>query len=182
VLTNIEVGQGRVGSGCERVHRQLMGAFDLHLWNRLEPSEAAANVLELYRVWFRQQPDAAPYAPGFYREVAARRHAQTLGAMATTLDPILTMVMLADNLHAELCPQALRLLTQAQVAGNGRDLSGTAAAVVQLQDRIQDVLKDLLVRLDEWNDMQDLIQDARALRDKQHDLENRTDQLRGKGK
>lgn len=180
VLTNVEVGQGRVGSGCERIHRQLMGAFDLHLWNRLEPAEAAATVLELYRVWHRQQPDAPPNAPGFYRELASRRSAQTLGAMATTLDPILAMVLQADSLHGELSPQSLRLLTQAQVAGNGRDLAGTVGEVVKLQDRIVEVLKDLLGRLDEWNEMQDLIQDVRAMRDKQRDLQNRTDQMRGK--
>ena len=51
---------------------------------------------------------------------------------------------------------------------------------MKLQDRILEVLKDLQVQLDQWNDMQDLIQDTRALRDKQRDLQNRTDQIRGK--
>lgn len=178
-LTGIEVGQGRVQNAAERVHRQLMSAFDVHLWNRLEPAAPAGAVLELYRDWHRAQSEPVPHAAGFYRDVASRRQAGTLGAMETTLDPILAMIALADGLHTEQAPQAMRLLAQAQVARDGRDLAQTVARLLQAQERIQAVLQDLLGRLDEWNDYQDLIQETRALRDRQREVQSRTDDLRG---
>jgi hypothetical protein len=49
-----------------------------------------------------------------------------------------------------------------------------------LQAKIIALLQDLLGRLDEWNDYQDLVQEARALREKQRDLQNRTEGIRGR--
>ena len=42
------------------------------------------------------------------------------------------------------------------------------------------MLEQLLLRLEEWNDYQDLVQEVRALRDRQRDLQNRTEEARGK--
>ena len=36
------VGQGRIQTAADQTHRQLMRAFDLHLWNRLDSAPAAA--------------------------------------------------------------------------------------------------------------------------------------------
>ena len=49
ILTGVEVGQGRVQSAVQRVTLGLMRAFDLHLWNRLEPSQHAEAVVKLYQ-------------------------------------------------------------------------------------------------------------------------------------
>ncbi len=181
VLTSVEVGQGRVANAAERVHRQLMGAFDLHLWNRLEPATAAAEVLDLYQAFHRAAAEAQTHAPSFYRDLRQRRQKGTLGAMPTTLDPILAMLGLADALHTGLGPQALRLLTEAQVAQGtgGAAVEQTVQQAVQAQRSILQHLQDLLGRLDEWNEYQDLIQDLRALRDRQRDLQGRTDTLKG---
>ncbi|MFN9947953.1 MAG: hypothetical protein ACK56S_14000 [Planctomycetota bacterium] len=41
-------------------------------------------------------------------------------------------------------------------------------------------MQQLLLLLQDWNDYQDLVQDVRALRDRQRDVQDRTKDLRGK--
>lgn len=180
VLTAIEVGQGRIQGSADRLHRGTMRAFDQHLWNRLDPSPNAATVVELYREFFERRSDPVALHPDFYRDLAGRRQRGTLGAMETTLDPILAMVVLADRLATELLPGTLRHLAQAQVARDERELQALLTRIDDLQGRIVTTLQDLLGRLDEWNDYQDLVQEARALREKQREVQNRTEDLRGK--
>ncbi|MBL9076537.1 MAG: hypothetical protein JNL08_03485 [Planctomycetes bacterium] len=180
LLTAIEVGQGRVAAASARVHLGLMRSFDLHLWNRLETSQHAAEVLQLYRQHAAALQQAVALDPGFYRDLLQRRRAGTLGAMETTLDPILAMIGLADELANDRAPALARLLTEAQVARDRteqRRLLGDAAAV---QRELESRLQQLLLRLEEWNDYQDLIQETRALRDRQRDVQGRTEEVRNR--
>ena len=55
-------------------------------------------------------------------------------------------------------------------------------AVRQLQNSAVTELESLLARLDQWNEFQDVVQSARALRDAQRDLEYRTRTQRGEDK
>ena len=180
VLTGLEVGQGRVQSSIERTVLGLMRAFDLHLWNRLETSQHAATVIELFEAHAASL--AAPVAldPDFYRDLVARRRAGTLGAMETTLDPILTMFQLTDDLATGDAPRVGRLLAKAQVARGDGDRTPLLVEAHERQRVILTVLEQLLLRLEEWNDYQDLVQEVRALRDRQRDLQNRTEEARGK--
>lgn len=179
VLTGVEVGQARVASSAARLHNGLMRAFDLHLWNRLETSPNADRVIDLYKRFARDLRQPVALDPDFYREIVRLRAAGTLGALETTLDPILAMVGLADALATEHGPQAMRLLSEAEVArGDERRERLTKAA--SLQERIEADLQQLLLRLEEWNDFQDLIQETRALRDRQRDLQTRTEEAKRK--
>jgi hypothetical protein len=178
-LTAIEVGQGRVQSAADRLVRGAMRAFDLHLWNRLEPSPGAAAVVDFYREWHTAHGTAVAHQPQFYREVHERRRSGAIPAMERSLDPILAMTLLADRLATDLSPPLLRHLAEAQVARGAADLEQRLRATAELQDGIAAVLKELLLRLDEWNDYQDLVQAARALREQQQDVQHRTEALRG---
>lgn len=178
-LTGVEVGQGRIASAIDRVHRGLMRAFDLHLWNRLEPSQHAATVVELYRAHSAVLREPLSLDPAFYRDLLARRTAGTLGAMEQCLDPILAMLGLTDQLARSALPEIHRLLAEAQVARGPTERSGLLEQAVAAQRRSEDALRRLLLRLEEWNDYQDLIQEARALRDSQRDLQSRTEDARG---
>lgn len=180
ILTGVEVGQGRVQSAVQRVTRGMMRAFDLHLWNRLEPSQHAATVVSLYREHAASLTEPLSLDPTFYRDLSARRRAGTLGAMETTLDPILAMFEMADKLARDDAPEVTRLLAAAQVARGESDRAPLLAEARRRQQNIQEVLKQLLLRLEEWNDYQDLVQEVRALRDRQRDLQNRTQEARGK--
>lgn len=181
VLTAIEVGQGRVQGVAERLHRSAMRAFDVHLWNRLEPSPNAAAVVDLYREFFtRPGSEPVSHAPAFYRDLAKRRQQGTLGALETTLDPILGMIVQADRLASDLAPATLRLLAQAQVARDRAELQRLLGEADAAQGRVLAVLQELLGRLDEWNTYQDLVQETRALREKQREIFDRTNELRGR--
>lgn len=179
-LTGIEVGQGRVASTVDRVHRGLMRAFDLHLWNKLEPSQNAAQVVAAYRDHARALREPLALDPTFYRDVAARRAAGTLGALEQCLDPILAMIGLADQVGSVEAPAVARSLAEAQVARGASDRSALATSAIAGQKRIETALGALLLRLEEWNDFQDMVQEVRALRDGQRDVTIRTEEARGK--
>lgn len=179
-LTGIEVGQGRVLGTLERVHRGLMRAFDLHLWNRLEPSQHAARVVELYQERCRTLTEATAFDPAFYRDIAARRAAGSLGALERCLDPILTMLTLADQGNQGAGRDVARALAEAQVARGPADRQALLQKALGGQQLLEQTLQQLLLLLQDWNDYQDLVQDVRALRDRQRDLLDRTDDVRGK--
>lgn len=180
VMTAVEIGQGRVQGHADRLHLGMMRAFDLHLWNRQEQSPNATAVEELYLAWHREHGTPVSFQPEFYRLLRERRSQGTLGAMEQVLDPILAMVTLADRLATAEAPPPLRLLAEAQVGRNAADVEKKLRATLEAQVRIVATLGDLLDRLDQWNDYQDLVQEARALREKQRDVRNRTEELRGK--
>lgn len=181
ILTGIEVGQGRIATAVSRTHRGLMRAFDMHLWNRLETSQHAATVIELFREHSTNLAEPVALDPAFYRDLSERRRAGTLGAMETTLDPILAMIDMTDQLVQNHVPEVQRLLAKAQVARGQNDRQPLLVATNERQQQIEATLKQLLLRLEEWNDYQDLVQEVRALRDRQRDLQNRTEQVKGKG-
>lgn len=179
ILSAVEVGQSRVLNSCERLHRGLMRSFDIHLWNRLETSPNAPLVVELYRQFSATLTRPLARHPEFYRDLAQRRVQGTLGAMETALDPILQMIVIADTLHTVAVPKAARSLAEAQVAAQGQQ-TGLLQQALDEQQGIAQALQELLNRLEEWNDYQDTVQAARALRDRQRDLQIRTEELRGK--
>lgn len=179
-LTAVEVGQGRVQTAADRSHRQLMRAFDMHLWNGLETSNHAPKVVELYTSWHEARPEAPANDPAFHRELARQRREGTIGALELVLDPILGMVLLADSLATDLGPRAARLLAEAQVAQDAAGLRQALDGIAAVQDQAITALTQLRDRLEEWNDYQDLIQEARALRDRQRDVQLRTEELKGR--
>jgi TolA-binding protein len=100
--------------------------------------------------------------------------------METTLDPILSMLAVADRLATTNAPEATRLLAQVQVARDRTERIELVQRTLQVQGEIEQALKQLLERLEEWNDYQDVIQVTRALRDRQRDLQTRTEEVKGK--
>tara|TARA_R110002096_G_scaffold161998_13_gene329060 strand:- start:2482 stop:2784 length:303 start_codon:yes stop_codon:yes gene_type:complete len=100
--------------------------------------------------------------------------------MEATLDPILQMIDMTDQLAQNDVPGVQSLLAKAQVARGDQDRMPLLVQAQAHQQHIEEVLKQLLLRLEEWNDYQDLVQEVRALRDRQRDLQNRTEQVRGK--
>jgi len=179
-LTGIEVGQGRIAGAVERVHRGLMRAFDLHLWNRLEPSQHAAAVVDLWREHAAALREPMALDPSFYRGLLARRAAGSLGAMEQCLDPILAMYGIADGLGSGAAVELARTLAEAQVARDASERRTLLTRATATQSNIESALRQLLLRLEEWNEYQDLVQEARALRDGQRDLQGRTEDAKGK--
>ncbi|MFN9705855.1 MAG: hypothetical protein ACK595_13670, partial [Planctomycetota bacterium] len=73
-----------------------------------------------------------------------------------------------------------RALAEAQVARDDAERRAALQRVRDGQRRLEQGLQQLLLLLQDWNDYQDLVQDVRALRDRQRDVQDRTKDLRGK--
>ncbi len=183
-LVSVEVGQGRVLSNARRIREGLMQAYDTHLFNHLEAEDAeqAKRVVDLYLTVQREITRADPWLPEFYRKVAEEQHAGRIGSMAKTLDPILAMTLGADAIVEQYGKRAVDELEAAGVASDATALTGHLKSAFDAQTAIEQELQTLLSKLDEWNEYQDVIQQARALRDAQRDVESRTKTIKEGGR
>jgi hypothetical protein len=173
-LTLVEVGQGRLQGNAERIHQDLMRAFDVHLLNRLESPEATAPVLELFLRVHQGSTAAAAHLPEFYRRLAAERRAGRIGTLDKALDPILAMVGTADAIGGELAPKTHKLLAQAGVAAAAGERADLLRSARTQQAAILQELETLRSKLDEWNEFQDVVQQTRGVLDRQRDVQTRT--------
>ena len=188
---SIEVAIRAMIPGFERISRHARRTEDRMTRVVKIPTPSRQSLLRHHaliqrRAWIRRQDverrTLEPIAldPAFYRDLQQRRQSGTLGAMETTLDPILSMLTLADRLAAAKAPEATRLLAQVQVARDRNERIRLVQRALEVQGEIEQGLAQLLERLEEWNDYQDVIQVTRALRDRQRDLQTRTEEARVK--
>ncbi|MEO0479266.1 MAG: hypothetical protein AAF196_07280 [Planctomycetota bacterium] len=172
----LQVGQVRIATQLERIHDGLMRAFDLHLFNDLEgpESRAASRAQDLYVEIQRSSDERRPRLPEFYRELRAARADGRVGPMEQVLDPILEMVGTADRLANSEAQAAATAIEEAAVAGSRSTLVDRLNVAASTQDSMIQGLASLLDRLDEWNEIQDVVQQVRSIRDAQRDIEART--------
>ncbi len=173
-VTRVEAGQGSIRGAAERIHQELMRAFDVHLWNRLEPAPAAASVVETWQSFHAANREPTPMPPDFYTTVAEARRAGRIGSLEKVLDPILDMVTTADRMARVEAPKAIAILGQAGVAATGGDRIGYLRDLVVEQDAVVESLTRLRGKLDEWNEFQDVVSQTRAILDKQREVQSRT--------
>jgi hypothetical protein len=175
-LVTQQVGQARVVQTLRRIRDDLMQAYDVHLFNGLEGSDStqAPRVEQAYLDWHRARADAVAFDPGFYRQLGRDQAEGRIGPMEQSLDPILDMVLRTDRIVEADGQDAMQALDEASVAGSQGRLGELLAEVGIRQTRILNDLELLLGQLDEWNEFQDVVQQARALRDAQRDIEYRT--------
>jgi len=170
-LTAIDVGQTRVQSRCAHIQIEFMRAFDLHLFNHLEESPHAARVVELYRQYHAEHTDPEPFLPGFYALLGKERAQGRLGAMPKTLGPILDMTLGAGRIATDLGPAAVTILDRAAVAADRDSAQDSLTAGERLQQQILTELLGLQRLLEEWNEFQDVIIQARSVLDKQREVQ-----------
>ncbi|MHC4513365.1 MAG: hypothetical protein ACYS5W_06670 [Planctomycetota bacterium] len=175
-ITAVEVAQGRIQGAAGRIHTEFMRAFDFHLFNRLDPSNTAKKVEEFYREFHAADPRAQRFLAEFYQDLMVKRRDGRLGAMEI-LDPILQMTIAASRIAGELAPRTLELMATARVAPSTAAATDALRTAADGQTAIIEVLQELLRRLDDWNEFQDLIDNTRSLRDKQRDIRARTQTL-----
>ncbi|MCA8954459.1 MAG: hypothetical protein KDC87_00205, partial [Planctomycetes bacterium] len=178
-ITYVEVAQGRVLGAVQRIHIELMRAFDFHLFNRLEPSVHANTVLELYRTFHEAVTSAVRFHPAFYRDLEKRRRDGRLGAMDKALDPLLQMVQVADRVAEFLAPATMKLLAQSRVAPNSKSAVEALRKVDANQRTMLEALRQLEAYLRKWNEFQDVITHTRSILDQQREIQTRTKKLQG---
>ncbi len=173
-ITSIEVAQGQMLSAARRIHTEFMRAFNIHLFNRLEPSKHAQRVLDHYATFHQQNDQGSSFLPEFYEELTQMRQDGRIGSMERALDPILDMITRTSRIAKQLAPESLKLLAAARVAAGNTNAWQALESTNQLQQGIITELKALMNRLDTWNEFQDVINDSRSLRDKQREVHSRT--------
>ncbi|MEM7204278.1 MAG: hypothetical protein AAF628_28725 [Planctomycetota bacterium] len=176
-LTVVQVGQTRLQSVAGRQHVDLMRAFDLHLFNRLDDSPNAARVLELFVAYHQEHPEPRDFLAGFYEQIGAARRDGRLGPMSKSLDPILAMILRCGAVAAELAPAAIRQLDEANVAADAAGLDAAIDRALETQRAIGRELALLQEQLAEWNEFQDVIIQARSVLEKQREVQVRTKDL-----
>ena len=173
-ITSVEVSQGRIKTAAGNIHRELMRAFNFHLFNRLETSAHAATVLERFVAFHESATEPRPLYPGFYRGLTAARRSGELGALEKALDPILEMTHSADQISETLAPDALQLLAKSRVAKNTADAAADLRVASEHQRKMMEEFEALLGHLDNWNEYQDVINSTRTLLDSQKEVRDRT--------
>lgn len=175
-LVTQQVGQARVVQTLRRIRDDLMQAYDVHLFNGLEGADStqAPRVAQAYVDWHRTNAAPVAFDPGFYRQLGRDQAEGRIGPMEQALDPILDMVLRTDRIVEDEGAAATKALDEASIAGDQARLGELLAEVGIRQTRILADLELLLGQLDEWNEFQDVVQQARALRDAQRDIEYRT--------
>lgn len=179
-IVALQVGQVRIVSSIQRVHDGLMRAFDLHLFNDLEGPESrgASQSRDLHASLHAASDERRARLPQFYRQLAKARAEGRIAPMETVLDPVLDMVVTADALAETLGPAAVETIERASVAGTQDDVLAALEASEAIQTEMEKRLRALLDRLDEWTQIQDVVQQARNLRNEQMEIEARTRALK----
>ncbi|MFO1052585.1 MAG: hypothetical protein U1F36_10255 [Planctomycetota bacterium] len=183
-IVTLEVGQSRVVAAARRTRDGLQRAFDLSLFNGLEGGDSphAKATVAFWLQFYRSQDRLDSRDPAFYRALAEEQRAGRIGKMEKTLDPLLDMTLRADRVVDGMAEPILRDLERASVAADRNALATVLKEVHDLQVQAVTELEALLARLDQWNEFQDVVRSARALRDSQRDLEYRTRSRSGGGK
>lgn len=182
-LAIVQVGQARVLGLGKRIRDELIRSFNLHLFNGLEASPHAETVRSLFLQYHRQNTEAVAAAPAFYVDLGEQRRTGAVGSMPKTLDPILAMILSASAVADTLSPRAVRLMDRSAIEPTAEATAQTLAEAAKAQEDILTELVALRDKLDEWNEFQDVVAQTRALRDKQRDVQSRTQEaLKGAGK
>ncbi|MFQ5507460.1 MAG: hypothetical protein ACE5F1_22075, partial [Planctomycetota bacterium] len=169
----LESGQSRVRSSLRRVRGDLTEVLDAHLFNGLDSSPGVADVLALYRSYYTEHPEASATDPGFYLAVSAARRTGRVASL-DLLARLIEMFGISHVLYEDRTPACLGSLAEASTADNDEELEGNLEKVQHLQRDIVEGLDQLLHLLEDWNNYQDLVRNARRLKAKQEELMDRS--------
>jgi len=163
------VAQNQVTSRLTRELRELCGVTEDTILNRLDPGPGAAAVLERRIADWRGAPVDESFSPVAWRALSADYTAGKFGRL-DLVGRLLDMAGVAIGLEQDLSPQAHKLLTQARGAPD----KATLAAAMEAQGQVLAGLDQLLGRMDEWEDYQEVLLLVKTLIDDQQSLRTRT--------
>jgi hypothetical protein len=166
------VAQNQVTSRLVLQARELCGTLDETLTNRLDPGPGAGAVLTRRLADWTAAPADEVFSPVAWRALAAEYAAGKFGRL-DTVGRLLDMAAVALKLSEEDSPEAHRLLGEARSKPESR----TLAAAQQAQLRVVAGLDQLLQRMDEWEDYQEVLVLVKTLIDDQQGLRSRTQQV-----
>ncbi len=163
------VAQGQVTARLTQQSRELCAILDETLFNRLDPGPGAAGVLQQRLTDWAAAPADEAFAPAAIRALAAEYAGGRFGRL-DLVGRLLDMGAIALQLEQQGSPEAHRLLGEARV----RPDATTLQAARDAQQRVVAGLDQLLQRMDEWEDYQEVLLLVKALIDDQRGLRART--------
>ncbi len=156
------VAQNQVTTRLTREAQELCSVLDESIWNRLDPGPGAAAVLEWRMRDWSSAPVSDAFLPAAWAALADEYAAGRFGRL-DLLGRLLDMASLALRLQQTDSPDAHARLAQARTAPD----AGTLAAALDAQRRVLAGLEQLLGRMDEWEDYQEVLLVVKTLIDEQ---------------
>ena len=180
-VQKLEVGEGQVASSAKRSLKNFMRAFDTQFCNGMDGGIDNDFLHGLYLEWFTDNPTEESHPVAFYRAVDAARIRGSLGNSEGPLGSTLLMLTIADDIANRLAPSAIDHFKRVLAADSGTQqrVAAELAAAAEDAKSITAKLDELLSRLDRWNEFQDVLSMAQAIRNAQLDIQNRTREVQG---
>jgi hypothetical protein len=166
------VAQNQVTSRLALQARELCGILDETLTNRLDPGPGAGAVLTRRLADWSAAPADEVFSPVSWRALASDYAAGKFGRL-DQVGRLLDMSAVALQLSEQDSPEAHRLLGEARA----HPAQQTLAAAQKAQLAVVSGLDQLLQRMDEWEDYQEVLVLVKTLIDDQHGLRTRTQQV-----
>ncbi|GJM21172.1 MAG: hypothetical protein DHS20C15_10870 [Planctomycetota bacterium] len=163
------VAQGQVGNRLDREARELCAILEETLLNRLDPGPTAELVLQQRLADRAARPVDEIFAAQPWRDLADAYTGGRFGRLDVA-GRLLDMVALGLKLSDELAPAASAALADARVQPSLESLQVAAAA----QRALSETLDQLIDRMDEWEDYQEVLNLLKSLIDDQRSLRTRT--------
>jgi len=163
------VAQNQVTTRLSREVRELCGVLEDTLLNRLDPGPGAAAVLNRRVADWQAAPLDDSFAPASWRALSTEYTAGAFGRL-DLVGRLLDMAGLALTIEQDASPAAHKLLSDARSAPDKVAL----LAAAESQAAVLAGLDQLLARMDEWEDYQEVLLLVKSLIDDQRSLRART--------
>ena len=169
VLVSLEIGQNKLTNRFKSASREMAYIFDGYLFNRLDRTSAASVLLER-AVQLRLVSEVSErFDSGHYQALVDLYTSNQLGEM-DLMERLIVMLGFCLRISDTLSPEVSGWVAKAVVAADGGDVAGFVERSVKKQEEILATLDELLAKMDEWEDYQELLQLFRDVIDAQHNV------------
>jgi len=169
VLISLEIGQNQLTNRYSNVTKDLAYIFDDYLFNRLDKTSAAAALLEKAILARLDTPVSDAFNPSIYRSLVNLRDSGEVGEM-DLMERIINLLRLSFLISHDHSPEAAGHLAKGLTSTDVSDYPGLIELSINKQKEIIAVLDELLQKMEEWEDYQELLQLFRDVIDTQHNL------------
>ncbi len=172
-LSAAEIGQAQVTTRSTRLCADFSQMFERYLFNRLDGSAAAERLIPFVLDQKRRSEQLDAFDFELWQRVRQQYESGTFGRL-DVLGRLLGMLGVVLDIAAVDSPAATEAVSRARLADDVRERAEALQEAFVRQTRIVERLDELLERMDEWEDFQEIVTLMRDLLDDQRDLHART--------
>lgn len=172
-LAALEIGQNQVTNRVTRIAREFADLFEEYLLNRLDKSAAADRLVALLEERKRASVAVDGFDFGVFRPIVEPYRAGTFGKL-DAVGQMLEMLGLSLDVAETEAPRAAARLSDARLLAEASERPPAIEQALAAQEQALRLLDALLVKMDEWEDFQEILTLFRDLLEDQRDLTTRT--------